>query len=91
MKKNDFEDDGRTIIDMSGVERPNLLTFRRPGKADKPRENQGSSDQPQNNLSLAKKQSRSVIFGTVLAGLAIAAIFIACGAFAIFLMTQFWH
>ena len=27
--KRPFEDDGRTIVDMSGVERPNLFQFRK--------------------------------------------------------------
>ena len=28
MSKEPFEDDGRTVVDMSGVERPNLFQFR---------------------------------------------------------------
>lgn len=91
MRKNDFEDDGRTIVDMSGVERPNLLTFRLPHrKTDESRRDGSADGQQKEPIALDKKQSRSVIFGTVLAGLLIAGIFIACGALVIWLLTLIW-
>lgn len=94
MRKTDFEDDGRTIVDMSGVERPNLLTFRLSRKKTERlrRDTEPADGQSQSTIAdLDKKQSRSVIFGTVLAGLVIAGIFIACGALVIYLLTVVWN
>ncbi len=87
MKRNDFEDDGRTIADMSGIERPSLFSFRKPQKREEVIE---KSQKPWENDGLNKKQGRQYIFATILAGLAVAGVFIVCGAIAIALMTLFW-
>ena len=91
MARRDFEDDGRTIADMSGIERPSLFAFRRPGTSKAP--SSFEQERPQKARSeekLDRKQSRTYIAGALLAGLLIAAVFIICGAIAIALMTLFW-
>ena len=83
-KKDDFEDDGRTIADMSGVERPSLF-----GHIDfKPTKSVEQSER--NREPLDKKQTRSYIFATVLSGLAIGGVFIIAGALLITFLLTIW-
>ncbi len=90
MKKyDDFEDDGRTIADMSGIERPSLFAFRSTRKR-KDKESGESAQNPAENVQMTKSQNRAYMTGAILAGLAIVGVFIACGALVIFLMTLFW-
>ena len=95
MRNNDFEDDGRTIVDMSGVERPLLLGFRLPHRKKESQQTEAqpseASERPWEKQGLNKKQQRSYILGTVLAGLAIAGVFIAAGALFIYLLTLLWN
>ena len=81
MKKNhDFEDDGRTVVDMSEVDpMPLLLPRFRRRKEEAPSENEMSRD-----------DRRAVMLGAIGAVLVIGGIFIVAGAIVIFLMTKIW-
>ena len=81
MKKNhDFEDDGRTVVDMSEVDpMPLLLPRLRRRKEEAPSENEMSRD-----------DRRAVMLGAIGAVLVIGGIFIVAGAIVIFLMTKIW-
>ena len=81
MKKNhDFEDDGRTVVDMSEVDpMPVLLPrFRR------------RKDEPTSENQMSKEDRRAVMLGAIGAVLLIGGIFIVAGAIVIFLMTKIW-
>ena len=84
-KKPKWEDDGRTIADMSGVEHPSLFGHlpRRKSKSDEP--NNGQEQAP-----MTKEQNRAYIGGALLAGLLIAGVFILAGAIAIAVMIAVW-
>ena len=79
MKKYD-DDDGRTIADMSGVERPPLLV---PAPLKKKFSGKSSPE-------MSKGEGRSYIFGALGAGLAIAAVFIAVFAVLILVLLKIW-
>ena len=81
MKKNhDFEDDGRTVVDMSEVDpMPLLLPRFRRRKEEAPSANEMSRD-----------DRRAVMLGAIGAVLVIGGIFIVAGAIVIFLMTKIW-
>ena len=81
MKKNhDFEDDGRTVVDMSEVDpMPLLLPRFRRRKEEAPSENEMSRD-----------DRRAVMLGAIGAVLLIGGVFIVAGAIVIFLMTKIW-
>ena len=89
MKKDDFEDDGRTIADMSGIEWPSLFSFGRAAR-EKRKEKTAEAGAPAQEEGLTKSQNRAYMLGAIVAGLAITAVFIICGAIAIFIMTQIW-
>ena len=81
MKKNhDFEDDGRTVVDMSEVDpMPVLLPrFRR------------RKDEPTSEHEMSKEDRRAVMLGAIGAVLLIGGVFIVAGAIVIFLMTKIW-
>ena len=59
--KEDFEDDGRTVADMSEVSRPPLIIPRIPGLERK-------KAAPENRVELTKDQARSTVFAAILAG-----------------------
>lgn len=84
-KKPKWEDDGRTIADMSGVEHPSLFGHL-PRKKRKENEPNDSPEQP----TMTKEQNRAYIGGALLAGLLIAGVFILAGAIAIALMIAVW-
>ena len=84
MAKEPFEDDGRTIADMSGVERPSMFGHMfslKPKKGDK---QEGGSE------PLTKKQNRMYMSATLIAALIIAGVFIAAGAIVIAIMLAVW-
>ena len=84
MAKKPFEDDGRTIADMSGVDSPSLFgLFRRKPKKGKKEENHSEQQ-------LTKEQGRMYIFGAILAGLAVAGVFILAGALFIAFLLGVW-
>ncbi len=86
MKKH-YEDDGRTIADMSGLERPGMLFPRRAPKngADS---REGASTNNDNGLT--RSERNHYIMGAVGAALAIVAVFGAVFGLAIWLMTLLW-
>lgn len=84
--KTPFEDDGRTIADMSGVERPGLFSSRnRDVEPEAEREDRAWENQP-----ISKKDSRMYAAGALTAGLIIAAVFILAGAIVIAIMLAVW-
>ena len=89
MKKRTFEDDGRTIADMSNVERPNLFLFRGPHR-EEPAAPEAPADDARQEVPLTGEERRSFMAGALTAAALIAAVFIAAGAVAIALMLAFW-
>ena len=92
-KKRVYEDDdGRTVADMSGVERPNLLSFRMPPewKAKKePAASENSGDErPWESTELTPAERRAVVWGAIRAAALIALTFIVAFGAVIFLMTK---
>ena len=99
------DDDGRTIADMSGVSRRNLL-FPEPfrnvndGKRRKDsvtgqegnmrEEDETASYRPWENRDEDKRETRQWIFSATLAGLLLVAVFIAAGWLVIQLMLWAW-
>ena len=96
-KRTYEDDDGRTIADMGGVERPNLFTPRIPSQEEKSREaerrqreavTQGKpSEEP---LNLTPEERRWAILGVVKAGLLIALPYAIGLGLIIFLMDRFF-
>ena len=96
MKKDDFyeEDDGRTIADMSGIERQQtfLPHFHRKrsdfSAPDAPRAN----DRPWESAAgeLTREERNAAIRGALKAGILIALAFLAGGALLILAMQVFW-
>ena len=91
-KKRVYEDDdGRTVADMSGVERPNLLLFRLPPDRKKPEEHAAGGDgedRPGEKTELTREERRAVMLGAVRAAALIAVTFIVIFGVVIFLMTR---
>ena len=81
--RDDFEDDGRVIADMSGVSRTPLLIPRIPGLDRKKK----TAETP---AELTKSEEKHVIGAAILAGLSIALVFIGAGALLIWLLTLIW-
>ena len=85
-KKEPFEDDGRTIADMSSVENPSTsLLGRLPRRLREKSETPATQSEP-----LTKRQSRMAIGGALLAALLIGGVFIIGGAIAILVMLALW-
>ena len=88
-KKQYPDDDGRTIADMSGIERqPLMLPRLRKRDRQDPVQTEGTQ-QPEEQLS--KEERRSYMFGALGAALLIAAVFVVVFAIAIIILLQFWH
>lgn len=86
------DDDGRTVADMSGVERPNLLGFHLPPswkESSPPPPDSGRDERPWEKTELTPAERRSVIWGAIGAGALIALTFILCAAAVILLITRF--
>ncbi len=87
MKKRFDDDDGRTVADMSGVERQPLIVPRFPDKKkDRTPEDDGG-DSGLNGFS--KNEKRGIVLGAMSATALIALVFIAVGAIAIALILMF--
>jgi len=94
-KKREYaDDDGRTIADMSGVERPSLWGVRPPEERTKPPASPPAppeEDRPWEDASMGPEERRMYVLGALKAGLLIALVFIvALGlltAFLLFLWT----
>ena len=86
-EKHYADDDGRTIADMSGVERPGMFRIRSLKKygtfAEK---DEGPQAEP-----LTREQRKSYVGGALGAAILIALVFIAAGAILIALLTMIWH
>jgi hypothetical protein len=79
MKKDTFEDDGRTISDMSFTRTtPNLFGFSALSKRKGNSRNQSSEIEPQ--VKMSKGESRRFMLSAILAGLSVSLVFIG-GAF----------
>ncbi len=82
------DDDGRTIADMSGVQRSSMFLPRSLKKngtfAEKEEE---ETDEPQ----YTNEQRRTALGGALTAALLIAGVFIGAGAIVIAILTFIWH
>lgn len=81
------DDDGRTIADMSGIERQPLF-LPRFKKRSSPSE---QSEETEEKMPFSGKERRSFIFGALSAALMIAGVFVAVFAIVIALMVLFWR
>ena len=98
MSSRDDWDDGRTIADMSGVERrpflipaPLKAELRRRRAASENREDGEAPKPPRQQSELDPADRRAAIGGALTATLAIALVFLICGALLIWLMTAVWR
>lgn len=94
-RKEYDDDDGRTIVDMSGVERTPLFIPRPPkaagaGSAEEPED--GKKDRPweKGQSSLSREERRWYILGALKAALLIALVFIVGLGLAVLLMLLAW-
>ena len=88
--KKRFDDDGRTVADMSGVDRNPMVIPRFPrskknGEAS-PEAVNDTSDRPWENTEMNPQERRSFIFGATSAAALIGAVFIGFGAIVIFIL-----
>ena len=88
MKKKYYDDDGRTIADMSGLERPNII-MPQFGRRKVKSKTKAASDG--DNTGLNREERRSYIWGALSAALLITAIFIVVFGVAIWLMLTVWR
>ncbi len=73
-KRREYEDDdGRTIADMSGVERPNMLMPRLPGET---RPAQPTQKEPFDQPGFSKEEQRMAVLGALKAAMLVALPFI---------------
>ncbi|MBO4338898.1 MAG: hypothetical protein K5755_05695 [Clostridiales bacterium] len=83
-RKQYDDDDGRTVVDMSGVENPHSLFMPRFPKKEKPKgEEITPEDRPWENFEMSKGERRSFVLGAMSASALIAFIFIAVFGIAI--------
>ncbi len=91
-KKRYDDDDGRTIADMSSLERTPMLIPKFPKKKSDGTPNEdnanGENDRPWENNELNKEERRSFILGAMSASALIALIFIIAGAISIALIVM---
>ena len=91
-KRKYDDDDGRTVVDMSGVEKPNSLFVPRIPKREKHVQDADESspeERPWENFEFSKDERRSFVLGAMSASALIAAIFIAVFGIAIAVMIFF--
>ena len=89
-RNEEYEDDGRTIVDMSAVERPNLFSFRSPEQAKMPSEPQ-KNDRPWEDHSMNKEERRWAIFGALKASLLIGLAYVVGLGIAILLLVLYFN
>lgn len=87
-KKTYDDDDGRTIADMSGVQRSGMFTFRS-FKKNSTFRNPDSDEAPKEEYT--NDQRKAAVGGALSAALLIAGAFIGAGAIVIALLTLIWH
>ena len=78
------DDDGRTVADMSGLERPSLLGIRPRRWAEKPAPAEQS-------VQLDRSERRAMVRGALSAGLLIAVVFALSFALLILLLQLVWR
>lgn len=72
------EDDGYTIVDMSGVERPNLFSFRKSSEAPAlPEEQRKANSESWLREDVSREERRWLILGTIKASLLVGSVFAA--------------
>ena len=77
--KNGFDDDGRIVADMSGIEGPNMFSVRGFGKK------REKSELPKSDSEMTSEERRIYLKAALLSTLAIASVFIvACALFILF-------
>ncbi len=72
-KRREYEDDRRTIADMSGVERPNLIMPHLPGET---RPSQPAQQEPFDQPGFSKEEQRMAVLGALKAAMLVALPFI---------------
>ena len=93
MKKQDFEDDGRTVADMSGVSRPSYASSWIGEKAASELSAAGEKRRARNTADLIEmddRERRAAVFGALGAALLIGLIFIAAAGILIAALLFFW-
>lgn len=90
MTKQSYDDDGRTIADMSDLDRQPLLLPHLPKRK---KENAGPEqpDENQPELQLTQEERRAYLGGAISASMLLAGVFIAVGAIVIILLLLLWH
>ena len=85
-KKKYDDDDGRTIFDMSAVEKPNLFSFNPPYMDEEP---SAASDRPweSSNDEMPHEMRRAYVWGALKASLLIASAFVAGIGVVVYLIT----
>ena len=86
-KKDDFIDDGRTVADMSGIERTPLI-LPKIHSSKKQENNNEKEEAPWEDNGFNRQERRAFISGTLTAALLVASIFAIAGAAVIFLITR---
>ena len=81
------DDDGRTVADMSGVQRSSMFLPRSLKKHGTFAKQEDESAEPE----YTNEQRRSAVGGALTAAILIAGVFIGAGAILIALLTFFWH
>lgn len=91
-KKDYFEDDGRPVADMSGIDRPSLFGLKREHGKDKHSENENAEngDKPWEQ-GYSKSERRAAALGALGAALLIAAVFAVGLGLVILLLVLFWN
>ncbi len=88
-------DDGRTIADMSGVERPAMFghlpsSLRREKKEAPEPKDSGGEDRPWEDYSMNRRERTGYVLGALGAALCIGLVYIVVLGLVIFLMVKAW-
>lgn len=94
-------DDGRTVADMSGVERRNLFLFRDPRLESRERDQRSEAGDAENGApaerpweegadGLSKADTRRTVVAAIGAALLVASVFLVVFAIVIFIMIKAW-
>jgi hypothetical protein len=91
-RKSSWEDDGRTVADMSGVSGPSMFVPRKSSaqKESQPRPDIKSSDRPWEDQPYSRKERILLVLGALKATLLIAGAFLLGLGLAIYLMLRLW-
>ena len=86
--RKDFEDDGRTVADMSDIGRQPLLIPRFDRLSKKENKEEPADENPWENNEFSGKEKRSFIAGALGATMLIATVFVIAAAVVIFLFLK---